>query len=367
MINGYLDLRSDTVTLPKAEMMNAIANAPLGDDIMGEDATVNELQRKAADLLGMEDALLVISGTMANQIAIMNFAQKGQEVIVGNESHILNLEGAALAAVAQVQARPMAVTDGYFDPEVVESLISAGDIQRAKTAMISIENTYNLNAGQIVPLENMKEIKELALQNGLPVYLDGARIFNAAVALEVQPKELCKHVDAVQFCLTKGLGCPLGSILAGSEEFIHDAKMNRQRLGGGMRQAGIIAAPGIYALDHMIDRLIEDNRKAYQLGKKLMAIEGLNISLEDVQTNIIAADITKEGMEADLFIELLKEKNIKVKKIGRKKVRMIVHYLITEKDLAYLFESIRDILENNRFVGHRLPGDRGKTPFSSLR
>lgn len=354
MINGYLDLRSDTVTLPKAEMMDAIANASLGDDIMGEDATVNELQRKAADLLGMEDALLVASGTMANQIAIMNFAQRGQEIIVGNESHILNLEGAALAAVAQVQARPMTVTNGYFNPEVVESLISAGDIQRAKTALISIENTYNLNAGQIVSIENMKEIKELAVQHGLPVYLDGARIFNASVALEVEPKELCKHVDAVQFCLTKGLGCPLGSILAGSEEFIQNAKMNRQRLGGGMRQAGIIAAPGIYALDHMIDRLKEDNQKACQLAKKLTAVEGININLDNVQTNIIAVDITKEDLDADNFIELLKEKKIKVKKIGKKKIRMIVHYLITDEDLEYLFESMKGILSGSRTVQHQL-------------
>ncbi|WP_224076111.1 threonine aldolase family protein [Planococcus chinensis] len=354
MINGYLDLRSDTVTLPKAEMMDAIANASLGDDIMGEDATVNELQRKAADLLGMEDALLVTSGTMANQIAIMNFAQRGQEVIVGNESHILNLEGAALAAVAQVQARPMTVKNGYFDPEIVESLISSGDIQRAKTALISIENTYNLNAGQIVSIENTKEIKELAVQHGLPVYLDGARIFNAAVALEAAPKDLCKHVDAVQFCLTKGLGCPLGSILAGSKEFIQHAKMNRQRLGGGMRQAGIIAAPGIYALDHMIDRLKEDNQKAYQLAKKLSAVEGIHINLDNVQTNIIAVNITKEDIDADKFIELLKEKQIKVKKIGKRKIRMIVHYLITDENIEYLFENMKGIMSGSRTVQHQL-------------
>ncbi|WP_298825518.1 threonine aldolase family protein [uncultured Planococcus sp.] len=346
MINGFLDLRSDTVTLPKVEMMEAISSATLGDDIMGEDATVNHLQKKAADLLGMEDALLVISGTMANQIAIMNFAQRGEEVIVGSESHIFNLEGAALAAVAQVQARPMSVRNGYFDPEEIESSISAGDIQRAKTALISIENTYNLNAGQIVSIENMKEIKDVAVRNGLPVYLDGARIFNAAVALEVEPKELCKHVDAVQFCLTKGLGCPLGSILAGSKDFIGKAKMNRQRLGGGMRQAGIIAAPGIYALDHMISRLTEDNQKAYYLAKKLLAIDGVNINLNNVQTNIVAIDILKEDMVADEFIELLQKQKIKVKKIGRKKVRMIVHYMISNEDLEYIFESIRNIMEN---------------------
>jgi len=345
MTLGYIDLRSDTVTLPRPQMIDAIAHASLGDDIMGEDATVKELERKAAELLGMEAALLVISGTMANQVAVMSYAQRGQEMIVGSESHIFNLEGAAMSAVAQVQARPIPVPNAYFDPELVESFIYPGDIQRAKTALISLENTYNLNEGQIVSLENMKEIKELAMQYEIPVYLDGARIFNAAVELGVKPAELCRHVDAVQFCLTKGLGCPLGSILAGTKEFIHEAKMNRQRLGGGMRQAGIIAAPGIYALDHMIDRLKEDNNRAYELAKKLSVIEGISININNVQTNIISMVITKENMIADELITCLQEKQIKVKKIGKEKVRMIAHYLISDEDLEYVFKSIREVME----------------------
>ena len=345
MTLGYIDLRSDTVTLPRPQMIDAIAHASLGDDIMGEDATVKELERKAAELLGMEAALLVISGTMANQVAVMSYAQRGQEMIVGSESHIFNLEGAAMSAVAQVQARPIPVPNAYFDPELVESFIYPGDIQRAKTALISLENTHNLNEGQIVSLENMKEIKELAMQYEIPVYLDGARIFNAAVELGVKPAELCRHVDAVQFCLTKGLGCPLGSILAGTKEFIHEAKMNRQRLGGGMRQAGIIAAPGIYALDHMIDRLKEDNNRAYELAKKLSVIEGISININNVQTNIISMVITKENMIADELITCLQEKQIKVKKIGKEKVRMIAHYLISDEDLEYVFKSIREVME----------------------
>lgn len=347
MTFGYIDLRSDTVTLPKPQMMEAIVNASLGDDIMGEDATVNELERKAAELLGMEEALLVISGTMANQVAVMCFAERGQGIIVGYESHIFNLEGAALAAVAQVQARPINVPNGYFNPEAVETLISPGNIQNAKTALISLENTYNLNEGQIVSIENMKEIKELAECHDIPIYLDGARIFNAAVELGIKPAELCRHVDAVQFCLTKGLGCPLGSILSGTKEFINEAKINRQRLGGGMRQAGIIAAPGIYALDHMIDRLKEDNKKAYEFAKKLSVIEGITINMNNVQTNILSVVITREDMNSDKFISLLEEKKIKVKKIGKKKVRMIVHYLISDENLEYVYKSIRELVQQN--------------------
>ncbi|WP_262176685.1 threonine aldolase family protein [Saccharococcus sp. Marseille-Q5394] len=346
MIIEEIDLRSDTVTLPKPQMIEAIANATLGDDIMGEDITVNELERKAATLLGMEDAMLVLSGTMANQIAIMGFSTRGQEIILGNESHIYNLEGAAMSAVAQVQARPIHVQDGYFDPELVESAISTGDIQRAKTALISLENTYNLNLGQIVSLENMKEIQDVAKQYNLPVYLDGARIFNASVELGIEPSEFCKYVDAAQFCLTKGLGCPLGSVLVGTKEFIDKAKINRQRLGGGMRQAGIIAAPGIYALENMIDRLKEDNDRAKRLAEKLSTIEGLIINLKDVQTNIISVDIRHCEMDAEQLISFLKEKRIKVKQIGQKKIRMIVHYLITDDEVNYVVSSFKELLEN---------------------
>lgn len=338
-----IDLRSDTVTLPKLEMIEAIANATLGDDIMGEDMTVNELERKAANLLGMEDAMLVLSGTMANQIAIMGFSTRGQEIILGSESHIYNLEGAAISALAQVQGRPIQVPNGYFNPELVEASISTGDIQRAKTALICLENTYNLNLGQIVTLENMKEIHEVAKQYKLPVYLDGARIFNASVELGVEPAEFCKYVDAAQFCLTKGLGCPLGSVLVGTKEFIEGAKVNRQRLGGGMRQAGIIAAPGIYALENMIDRLKEDNDRAKRLAEELYTIEGLSLNMNDVQTNIISVDIRHSNMDAGQLIDKLKDRKIKVKKVGPTKIRMVVHYLISDDEASDVVIAFREI------------------------
>lgn len=344
MNRTFIDLRSDTVTLPKPEMMAAIANAQLGDDILGEDPTVKELERKAAELLGMEDAMLVLSGTMANQVALMTYAHRGQEVILGKDSHIFNLEGAAMAAVAQVQARPIDVFGGYYDPEVIEEEIQTGDIQRAQTGLICLENTYNLNKGLVVSIDNMREVKELARQYRLPVYMDGARIFNALEELAMPPEQLGQYVDAVQFCLTKGLGCPLGSILAGNKEFIRVAKLNRQRLGGGMRQAGIIAAPAIYALDHMIDRLKEDHKRAMKLARGIQEIEGLGIDLKEVQTNILSPVISEESLDADSLIGHLFEKGIKVKKIGKHQFRMIVHYQITDDDIGEVLTALKEIV-----------------------
>lgn len=341
MSQEKIDVRSDTVTLPKAEMMDAIQNALLGDDIMGEDPTVNELERKAADLLGMEAALLVTSGTMANQVALMNFCHRGEEVIMGEDSHIYTLEGAAAATVAQVQIHPIAVDNGVYDAEKIERIIHPGDIQRPKTGLISLENTYNLNKGQIVSVENMKEIRALSHQYDIPVYLDGARLFNASIELGVHPSVICKEVDAVQFCLTKGLGCPLGSILAGSKEFIEKAVLNRQRLGGGMRQAGILAAPAIYALDHMIDRLAEDNKRAKYLATRLSELDGIDIRLEDVQTNIVSPTLTKEHWKSDMLIDYLSQKGIKVKNIGERQVRMIVHYQITDEKIEKIISAFQ--------------------------
>lgn len=337
----FIDLRSDTVTIPTTEMLESILHAPLGDDIMGEDPTVNKLQKEAAELLGMEDALLVISGTMANQIAIMTYCNRGEEILMGEDSHIYTMEGAATSAVAQVQIRPFEVSDGYYDVRKMEQLIQKGDLQRPKTSLICLENTYNLNKGQVISLENMKEVRALANQYGLPVFLDGARIFNAATELNVFPAEICQEVDAVQFCLTKGLGCPIGSILAGSKQFIEEAKINRQRLGGGMRQAGIIAAPALYALNHMINRLPEDHKKAKEAAARIAEIDGFHIQLSDVQSNIIAVDVCRPHWNANLLIDYLLKKGIKVKNIGTKRVRLVIHYEISETQLEHVIEALQ--------------------------
>lgn len=333
MVQDMIDLRSDTITLPKKEMLEAILEAPLGDDILGEDPTVNELERRTAEMFGMEDALLLTSGTMANQVAIMNYCNRGEEVIMSKHSHIFTLEGGATSAVAQVQIQPMEVQDGVYDVAEMESYINAGDIQRPKTGLICLENTHNLNRGEIIPLENLKEIKALADKHDIPVFLDGARIFNASVQLGVSVKEICKYVDAVQFCLTKGLGCPIGSMLVGTKDFIQRAVINRQRLGGGMRQAGIIAAPALYAFDHMVDRLIEDNTRAKSLAERLSKVDGIKINPDHVHTNVLAPQVVKEGWNAARLIEFLHEQGIKVKHIGENEVRMIIHYQITDEQI----------------------------------
>lgn len=342
-----VDLRSDTITLPKPEMLEAITQATLGDDILREDPTVKELEEKVAEMLGMESALLVTSGTMANQIAIMSYCRRGEEVIMGEDSHIYTLEGAAASAVAQVQIKPMKVNEGVYDIPTLVSLINKGDIQRAKTSLICIENTYDLNNGYIVPRENLQAIRQVSIQYDIPVYLDGARLFNASVELGVSPATICQEVDAVQFCLTKGLGCPIGSMLAGSKEFIDRAILNRQRLGGGMRQAGIIAAPALYALEHMIDRLHEDNSRAKELGKRLSTLTGIRLDPEKIHTNIVSPELTVDHWNAELLINFLKEKGIKIKKIGNKKVRMVIHYQVTDKDIREVAQAFESFVNAN--------------------
>lgn len=343
----YIDVRSDTVTLPKREMLEAILEAELGDDIQGEDPTVKKLEEKAAKILGMEAALLVTSGTMANQIAIMTYCNRGEEIILGEDSHIYTLEGAATAAVAQVQSRLMPVKHGEYDVDLMASLINKGDLQRPRTGLICLENTYNLNAGEIMPLENLKEIRKLADAHGLPIFLDGARIFNAAVEMDIDPAILCAEVDSVQFCLTKGLGSPVGSILAGPKEFIQEARLNKQRLGGGMRQAGIIAAPAIYALEHMIDRLKEDNTRAQWLGRKLAALD--HVEVPTVVTNIVSPIITHPELDARQLIDFLLERGIKAKHIGEKQVRIIIHYQVTDDDLQKIADAFASFVPSHQY------------------
>jgi len=344
-VNKKIDLRSDTVTLPSEEMREAIRAAALGDDILGEDPTVRELEQLAASLLGMEDALLTISGTMANQIAVMAMTQRGQEVILGRDSHLYNLEVAGLAALSQVQARPVPVEQGVYDLESIEAAIQLPGVQTARTGLICLENTYNLNEGAVVTPEHMREIRELADRYQIPIYLDGARLFNAATALGVHPSVICREVDAVQICLTKGLGCPLGSILLGSRQFIAEARNIRQRLGGGMRQAGIIAAPGLIGLTKMIDRIDEDHWNATRLHAGLSGIAGIRMAFEKAATNIVSFEVVKAGWDADRLIGELQRRGIWVKKIGSRKMRMVTHCQISDGDLDYVLASVRDILQ----------------------
>ncbi len=342
----FIDLRSDTVTQPTQEMRDAMYNAVVGDDIMGEDLTVRELEVMSADILGKEDALFVTSGTLANQVAVMTFTNRGEEVIVGDTSHIYNLEVAALSALSQVQTRPIEVPNGIYDIDKMEKLIQEEGIQRAKTSLICIENTNNLNAGLVVPIENISQVCELGKKHDIPVYMDGARIFNASIASKLPVKEITKEVDGVMFALTKGLSAPFGAILAGNKDFIKKARWIKQRLGGGFRQAGFLAAPGIVALKTMLPQIEIDHRNAEILGKKLSKISGLKVDISKIHTNIITGSIEKLPISIDIFLGELNNKGIKAKRISNTSFRMVTHWGIEEHHLKEVVKAIEEIVES---------------------
>jgi len=340
-----IDLRSDTVTLPTKEMLDAIYNAELGDDILGEDPTVKQLENLAAKMLGKEAALFLVSGTMANQVAVMTLTNRGQEIIVGEDTHIFNLEVAALATLSQVQARPLACPNGYYDPVRVEDAIQKNGIQNSQTGLICLENTYHLNRGMVMSIENINEICSIGKSNKIPVYMDGARIFNAAAALKEDVSKIVENVDAVQFCLSKALGAPIGSLLLGSGDFIENARKMRQRLGGGMRQAGVIAAAGIIALNKMTKRLEDDHYNAKILATGIEEINKNILNLNEVQTNIVFIDIDSLNINADEFYLKLLNNGIKIKKIGISSFRMVCHHNISMENVYYVLDVFRKILK----------------------
>ena len=282
-----IDLRSDTITLPTSEMRKAIYEAEVGDDVYGEDPTVNRLQDLAAEMMGKEAAILVPSGTMGNQLAVLTHCQPGSEIILEADSHIYYYEAAAASAFAGVQPRPLPGNKGRLSAELVEWAIREDDIHLPPTSLICLENTHNRAGGRVVPLQDMKAVHKIAVKHNLPIHLDGARIFNASAATGVNVKDFAATVTSVQFCLSKGLGAPVGSILAGPRSFIDEAYRWRKRLGGGMRQAGIFAAAGIVALKTMTERLVEDHKNARLLADGLAELRGIDFNPDDVDTNII--------------------------------------------------------------------------------
>lgn len=340
-----IDLRSDTVTQPSQEMRDAMYKAVVGDDIMGEDPTVRQLEIMSADILGKEDALFVTSGTMGNQIAVMALTNRGEEVIVGDTSHIYNLEAGALAALSQVQTRSIEVPNGVYDIKKMEGLIQVEGIQNARTSLICIENTNNLNAGFVVPLDNINAVCDLAKKNNIPVHLDGARVFNAAVASKTTVKEIAKNVDTVMFALTKGLAAPFGAILGGNKDFIAKARWMKQRIGGGYRQAGFLAAPGIVALNTMLPQLEIDHKHAQILGHGLAKNNKLKVDTSRIHTNIITGSVEDLPITIDDFLEKLLQKGIKAKRISKTSFRMITHYGVEENDLHEVIKAVDDIID----------------------
>lgn len=337
-----IDLRSDTVTKPTEEMRKAMYTADVGDDVYREDPTVRELEEAAADILGKEAALFVTSGTQGNQIAVLTHCRPGQELLLEEESHIFYYESGAVAALAGVQTRTIPGLRGAMDPHDVLNAIRTEDIHFPETGLICLENTHNRAGGAVIPVENMKAIYSIAQANKVPVHLDGARLFNAAAAAGVDVKEFAKNTDTVQICLSKGLGAPVGSIIAGDAEFITTARKWRKRLGGGMRQAGVIAAPGLIALTKMKDRLGEDQWNARILAEAIESIPGMKLAREP-ETNIVVADVAGLNITSDVFVERLRSEGVISGTFGPTFVRFVTHYDVSEDQIQEAIEAIAKV------------------------
>ena len=340
-----IDLRSDTVTKPTAEMREAMKNAVVGDDILRDDPTVIELEELAAGIFGKEAALLTISGTMSNEIAVMVYTKPGDEIVVLADSHLYNLETGGISALSGSQPRPLKSDTGVYDPQELGRAIMPPGVQRARTRLICLENTFHLDRGLAVEKSRYAETIEIARRHGIPVFMDGARIFNAALATNTTVRDLTSFCDAVDVCLCKGLAAPLGSMLMGSRDFIDEARRIRQRIGGGMRQAGIIAAPGILALTKMVERLPEDHARAETMRRGLEAM-GIRVDRGGVLTNIVNLDVSPVGWKAPLFAERLLGYGIKAKVCTEHTLRMVTHNDIGDREVSFVLDRIGDLLRS---------------------
>ncbi len=332
---AIIDLRSDTVTKPTDEMRRAMAEAEVGDDVFGEDPSINRLQERAAELMGKEAGLLTSSGTMSNLVSVLTYCHRGDEIIMGDQAHMFWNESAGVAALGGAQTRLIPNNQqGKFDIDELKAAIRPpGNIHFPPTTLVCLENTHNRCSGGVLTPGETRQFAEVAHAAGAKVHLDGARIFNAAVSLEVPASELAKDVDDVSFCLSKGLSCPVGSVLCGSQEFIDDARKWRKMVGGGMRQAGVLAAAGLVALDTMIERLADDHANARTLARGLAEVKGLKIDPESIQSNIVIFDVDQELGPAAKLIAALDGQGVKVSSPGPQSIRMVTHREISGADV----------------------------------
>jgi threonine aldolase len=332
-----IDLRSDTITHPTQAMREAMARAEVGDDVMGEDPTVNRLEAVAAERVGKQAALFVPTGTMANLVAVMVHTRRGDEVILDDQCHTFLMEAGGMAALAGVMPRPLPTDAGYVTAGQLQAALRPPDPHHAPTSLVCVENTHNRHGGTVAPLDALDALADAAHQRGLRVHMDGARLFNAAVALGVPAARIAAAADSVAFCLSKGLSAPVGSLLCGEREFIARARHARKMVGGGMRQAGVIAAAGIVALDTMVDRLADDHRVARAVAEALAAVPGLRVDLARVQTNIVRVELP--GHEARTVADRLRERGVRVSLIGARMIRLVTNRHVTVDDVPAIAEA----------------------------
>jgi threonine aldolase len=329
-----IDLRSDTVTVPTDGMRKAMARAEVGDDVYGEDPTVNRLQEMAAALLSKRFALFVPSGTMANQLAIRSQTQPGQEVIVESTCHIVRYEQGAAGALAGVQLHWVSGERGIMSAEQVEAAVRPNDPHSISTALICLENTHNAGGGTIYPLSTIEKIRAIAVKQGIPMHLDGARLMNAVAATTLPPASYAQHFETVSLCLSKGLGAPVGSLLISSDrQMIDRARRYRRMYGGAMRQAGILAAAGIYALEHHVARLKDDHSHAKKLARLLQQIPSVRIAPQHVETNIVIFEVTDQRRSPSEIVAVLKEQGVLINAIGGRSYRAVTHLNVSSQQI----------------------------------
>lgn len=338
----FIDLRSDTVTMPTDEMRQAMSLAEVGDDVYGDDPTINKLEKIAAQKVGKEAALFVPSGTFGNQLALLTHARRGQEVIIGNNNHIVVHEVGASAVIAGVQLRTLETKNGAMNPKDVEKAIRVDDIHEPETGLICVENAHG--CGAVVPMETIKEIKNIAEKHSIPVHMDGARIFNAAVSLGVDAKEIAACCDSVMFCLSKGLSAPAGSMLAGSKLFIDKARKNRKLMGGGMRQVGILAAAGIIALEKMTLRLEEDHKNAKYMAEELSKLPGVKVNTDRLDIDMVFFEMGEDIIPEKVIVEKLYEKNIKISGAENGEYRFVAHIGVTKENIDFVISSMKELI-----------------------
>ena len=337
-----VDLRSDTVTHPSPEMRRAMYEAELGDDVYGDDPTVNELQQRAADMLGKEAGLFVSSGTQGNLVSVLSHAQRGDEVLVGDQCHIMNAEAGGAMVLGSVVLFPIKTNEfGFLEPDLIKAAVNPRDYHKPPTRLLTIENTHNASSGRALNADQMKTMADAAHEMGLNVHLDGARIFNAAIALRVPASDLTENVDSATFCLSKGLSCPIGSIVVGSKDFIEEADRWRKMLGSGMRQVGVVAAAGLVALDSMIDRMQEDHDSARHIASRMAEMKGITVDPEHIQTNIIRFGVPPHT--GNRIAARMKEEGVYING-GDSDLRIVTHYGVSSEDYEFTISALDRVM-----------------------